>query len=93
MVWLHGVVEPTCGVHGQVNLNEVCVDGHLRGVSHVWLEMTQNLYAEFRNEMRSHLFNDNILTTQHKRETRVVWLKVSLHVLVGAAVQILCDET
>lgn len=54
---------PTCGViPGQENLHEVCVDGHLCGGRHVWLQLAQNLHTEFRNEMKGHVVND-------KRET------------------------
>lgn len=69
--------EPTCGViPGQENLDEVCVDRYLRGEGHAWLELAQNLHAEFINEISGCVVNDNILTTQDRESDLYwVWLK------------------
>lgn len=43
------MLKRTCGVNGgQVSLDEVGVDGHLPGLTHLLLQTAENLHTGFR---------------------------------------------
>lgn len=58
----------TCDVDpGQVNLDEVVVDSHLPGITHLLHQTTENLHTTFRKESQRQGINDRGTFKNHLR--------------------------